>query len=404
MNRRAPGSLVGFGDLGKEALAMRSGDLPYIVALLDDPSPVVQAEINSALTAAASHLGQFFEEQKERLGREDRLKVHRFLVRWRKAQVLRSWSGWVHQFFGGGYAGSWECLQYEKAHAALDVFASSILESTSLHEQLDELAGSLRQRVTSDETLFEALFPGRFEGQTDGYYNPDKSYLARVLRLQTGNPISLASIFILVGSRLGLSLRPCNFPGHFLARSAQGTHFYDCFRAEKHGPELSLELRGGRPPQEFEHYLAGEVPTETVVARVLRNLVAAYFTEERATEGNLFHLLYKDLLARQGGLGLEYALREPIYGLGQVVSHRDKEFRGVIVDYNLYDSSQEGLAHEPVYSVLVHESPQVASVRESRLYLDKSGSLVAHPFVGHFFSKYENGSYLRNSRAWMEKK
>jgi regulator of sirC expression with transglutaminase-like and TPR domain len=55
-----------------------------------------------------------------------------------------------------------------------------------------------------------------FSGNVKDYYDPQNSYLNRVLDTHHGIPITLALIHISVGSRLGLSVRGINFPGHFL--------------------------------------------------------------------------------------------------------------------------------------------------------------------------------------------
>ena len=120
---------------------------------------------------------------------------------------------------------------------------------------------------------------------------------------------------------------------------------------------------------------------------------------EQRQEANLFTLLFKDLNARSGGLGAGCALREPLFFPGQLVQHKSKGYRGVVVDYDLYLAQEDGTTHQPTYRILVHGSPHVASAAEAQLQGD-DGGLVAHPYVSIFFSRFENGVYLRNSRPW----
>jgi hemimethylated DNA binding protein len=382
---------------------MRDQDLPHLLKLMPDESAVVQSEVQSALLSVASRLNVLLEEYQ--VDFPVRLQIHQRLISWRRGQLLRAWSQWLREWSEssqlveddqtGQKNQIWSPQLLESAHVALQQFYGSILEPLPLPTLLDELAKEIKGQPT-----FTALFPDRLAGNIENYYSPDNSMLGRVLSSGKGNPISLASLLILISHRKGESIRGCNLPAHFLAKNPESTQFYDCFRGEVHDPQLSLELRAKLSESELQGYLKENLGVSTMVSRTLRNLVGAYLEQEKSLEGNLFHFLYKDLCAREEGLGQEFGLREPVFHPGQLVSHKDKGFRGVIVDYRLYDNVHEGLPHEPLYRILVHGSPQVASARESRLTLDAAGNLVAHPFIKHFFSKFDKGGYVRNARPW----
>ncbi len=55
-----------------------------------------------------------------------------------------------------------------------------------------------------------------FSGNATNYYDPENSYLNRVLDTRHGIPITLALIHISIGSQLGLPVHGISFPGHFL--------------------------------------------------------------------------------------------------------------------------------------------------------------------------------------------
>ena len=61
-----------------------------------------------------------------------------------------------------------------------------------------------------------------FSGDSKDYYNPDNSYLNRVLETRRGIPISLALVYISVGEALGLCIEGVGFPGHFLLKLSAG--------------------------------------------------------------------------------------------------------------------------------------------------------------------------------------
>ena len=83
-----------------------------------------------------------------------------------------------------------------------------------------------------NEFLFGEL---GFIGNEKNYYDPENSYLNRVIDRRTGNPISMCLIYLLLGRRLGLPLAGIGFPGHFLCRyqTSQEEHYIDVFNGGK---------------------------------------------------------------------------------------------------------------------------------------------------------------------------
>ena len=47
------------------------------------------------------------------------------------------------------------------------------------------------------------------------YYDPENSYLNRVMDRRTGNPINLCLLYILLARRLRLPVAGIGLPGHF---------------------------------------------------------------------------------------------------------------------------------------------------------------------------------------------
>jgi regulator of sirC expression with transglutaminase-like and TPR domain len=107
----------------------------------------------------------------------------------------------------------------------------------------DSYAGDLRERIdfgacpenilaTINQYLFADL---GFIGNESNYYDPDNSYLNRVLDRRTGNPISLCLVYLLISRRLRLPIAGIGMPGHFLIRfqSSTGEVFIDAFNRGK---------------------------------------------------------------------------------------------------------------------------------------------------------------------------
>ena len=81
-------------------------------------------------------------------------------------------------------------------------------------EQIQDMAESPVALVNS---LIQFIHVAEaFSGNATNFYDPENSYLNRVLDTRHGIPITLALIHISIGSRLGIPVRGVSFPGHFL--------------------------------------------------------------------------------------------------------------------------------------------------------------------------------------------
>src|SRR5580698_7250480 len=82
------------------------------------------------------------------------------------------------------------------------------------------LRGDLERRVAGlSQFLFDDL---RFRGNVQDYYDPDNSYLNRVLDRRLGLPITLSVVTMAVAVRAGLTVHGVGLPGHFVAKAVDG--------------------------------------------------------------------------------------------------------------------------------------------------------------------------------------
>jgi len=94
--------------------------------------------------------------------------------------------------------------------------------------RLDEMAAKVKAGLRGGEVfttqiahLNRVLFDEMgFRGNRDEYYDPRNSFLNDVLDRRVGIPISLSTIYLEVGRRIGCPLDGVAFPGHFLVRFA----------------------------------------------------------------------------------------------------------------------------------------------------------------------------------------
>ena len=100
------------------------------------------------------------------------------------------------------------------------------LDVQQVLSDVDHLAARLARRVAEGagavdrlRALNQLFFADLgFGGNVNDYYNPDNSYLHRVLHTRRGIPISLAVLWLELAQGLGLNVQGIGFPGHFLVQ------------------------------------------------------------------------------------------------------------------------------------------------------------------------------------------
>jgi regulator of sirC expression with transglutaminase-like and TPR domain len=153
-------------------------------------------------------------------------------------------------------------------------------------EKLDAMAAEVRsrlgRRVSGEEavkTMSRYLFTEQgFRGNSKNYYEPDNSYLNRVLERRCGIPLSLSVLYLLVGQRLGLPVYGVGMPGHFLVKYESDRYkvFVDAFNGgalltEKDCARFLVQAGYGFE----ERYLYKSQP-RAILSRMLKNLVVIY--------------------------------------------------------------------------------------------------------------------------------
>ena len=264
--------------------------LTHLVDLLDDDSPTVQAAVWRELKAYGPGL-------EEELARQNLRLETKHLDRWPalegknfRSALLTQWPSWFDL--------EGEKLQLETAYSLLSDYQGRYAQPGRLKLLLDGLAHEFFETVEISDSyeLTRFLFQTKGLGSGSGdYYSPEKSDLARVIELRGGNPISLTSIYMLVGQRLGIDIQGCNFPGHFLGRTLVGNEvvLVDCFnqgRFLKAHEFVDLSPSSDAEVREIVHRPAS---VETMLTRVLNNLIIAYDSVEDPDSSSLMRELIR---------------------------------------------------------------------------------------------------------------
>jgi regulator of sirC expression with transglutaminase-like and TPR domain len=264
----------------------RAGErLTALLALLDDPDPEVQASVRRQLVeigaAAVPPLRMIVDH-----GADDhvRLTARRMIRRIGLEQFRRAMRAQIAR-------ANRDELDLEEAAFAIARVAYPELDSAEYTPQLDAMAAELQGRLRPDHTamdqvrtmsayLIEEL--GYHACRQENYYDPENSYVNRVIDRRIGIPISLCAVFLFLARRLSVPLFGVAFPAHFLLKykSADTEFFVDPFNGgtilDMSQIEETLRAIGIQPSAQFTE----PASTRQILMRMIRNLVEIY----RATE------------------------------------------------------------------------------------------------------------------------
>lgn len=250
--------------------------LPFLLKLLDDRSPRVQAKVRGALrsfgpslrrelTALMARddfsLNRLQQEALDDFFAELAIEQDDFTTLW--GTVQNSADEWFKLETALAFLARW---QFELEEISLS-------ENAPLGILLDELAQDYRETELPLEALSLDLWlfgeRGLGGAGSDNYYSPLNCNLVHVVQSGAGLPLSLAAIFMLTGYRLGIEVHGCAFPSHFLARS--GTLFFDCYNGGR-----VLEPRESSAILKVMPDAMSPFSAAPIIARMLFNLINAY--------------------------------------------------------------------------------------------------------------------------------
>lgn len=251
--------------------------LPHLLKLLDDESPVVKESVMRELSEFGPSLQRELSKLKITLSKDQQQLIANLLDEYNRTWLREAWPSlreiadkkkkletalsWIAEFqYGRGYP-------------------------TKLTPLLDKLADDFEGTIKKKDalTLAQFLFTKRqLRGAESDYHNPLNSNLVYVIEQKRGNPISLASIYLLVGNRLDFDIQGINLPGHFLARAAVGKQNYivDCFKGGRCLDVNDLITLNNGALIPLSDLLQFECDGSAIIVRTLRNLVNAYEQEQ----------------------------------------------------------------------------------------------------------------------------
>ncbi len=240
---------------------------------------------------------------------------------------------------------------------ALGQDTCSTLDFEALQIEIDTQAQTLKQRLPKEAQHVQRLrMLNRFffqelgfAGNINNYYDPDNSYIHRVIASRRGIPISLAVIYMELAQQIDLNVVGVSFPGHFLIKLVvpSGEIVLDPLNGQSLSrEELEERLEPYVDPEEYENpiplelYLRAAHPRE-ILTRMLRNLKSIYMDK------------------KQWDRILEIQQRLVILLPDEIVERRD---RGIA--YSHRNAPEEALKDLEAYLALRPQAEDAESVRK----------------------------------------
>ncbi len=252
-----------------------------LLRLLSDPNAKVAATIQDQLARLGAPVLPFL----EKAGREEALlqpRLDSIKEEIHFGQVKEEFQAFVSQH---ARQGDWE-------HGAFLIAKIAYPDLSIPHyvECLDQLAEEFRTKWhTAEDTSGKAarllsnfLFKDKgFSGNREEYYEPDNSFVNRVIETRQGIPISLSALYVFVGQRLNLPVVGVGMPGHFLVKLEGETpaQFVDCFNGGTILSEKDCEQFITASGMAYDPQFLEKSSTPSMLARMLRNLLSIYEQE-----------------------------------------------------------------------------------------------------------------------------
>jgi regulator of sirC expression with transglutaminase-like and TPR domain len=168
-------------------------------------------------------------------------------------------------------------INVEAYQALLDSFAAELRERLYLTREPKEVLTRI------NAYLFEEL---GFSGNEENYYDPENSYLNRVMDRRTGNPINLSLLYMLLARRLRLPVTGIGLPGHFICRhqSSAAEIFIDAFNGGKFLSKADCVQYLAHANYSLRDDCLAPVSSRRMLLRICGNLHQTYLQLQRTEE------------------------------------------------------------------------------------------------------------------------
>lgn len=269
-----------------EPAPLSDQDKAALVRLLSDPDPEIFHPVSRNLLACGTEVRPWLQaglHSSDRLVRQHSWELITQLDRQRADSEFISFCN------RGG-----ENLNLEKGTWLLTRTAFPHLDQHQYQGVLDEFSERVRKACDPQQShpatlmaINRVLFRvERFRGDKTNYYDPQNSYLHRVMDRRLGNPISLCLVYLFVARRLNLPVVGVAMPGHFILRlqSPTFTIFVDPFNGGNFLTHSECADRLKRCGYGFESDFLTPASPRRILMRICSNLHQIYQKEKHLGE------------------------------------------------------------------------------------------------------------------------
>jgi regulator of sirC expression with transglutaminase-like and TPR domain len=256
-------------------------ELQALITLLDDPDTTVQDAVHARLYELGRRVIPFLQEAVKKAETPVQSRIDQLIHTMHFSEIEQHWKSIMRM------------PNAELEHGALLLALHRFpgLNIKAYQARLDAMAEQIRPRIESASGVGKAFVLSTyvcselgFRGNTAHYSDPGNSYLNCVIDSRQGIPVTLCTIFILLGQRLGLPVFGVNMPAHFLAKYKDDRHevYFDLFNG---GNPIMKEqciqflLKAGIKPQ-AKYFQAAN--GQTILLRMICNLLAVSQSEEQS--------------------------------------------------------------------------------------------------------------------------
>lgn len=186
-----------------------------LVSLIDEPDPVVYADISRSIEAFGSEIIPFLEgawESEPQPPLQRRLEDMIHSIQYKK--VCEDLEQWVTTGATDLLEGCLILARYQYPH----------LRETDISFELGKIRKDIWLELNDNLTALEQIKVFNyvffelhgFHGNIEKYHAPENSFLNKVLETKSGNPLSLSIVYMLVAQSLDLPVKGVNLPEHFI--------------------------------------------------------------------------------------------------------------------------------------------------------------------------------------------
>jgi regulator of sirC expression with transglutaminase-like and TPR domain len=255
-----------------------SRELYALYSLLDDPQASVQNAVRERIMTLGEDSVAGLRELTELHGNLHQDVVQEMIDEIRRTMALRR--------LEREFSGPDEPVDLEEGAFILARYGFPEISTATYQRRLDDMAADIRVLAGTRATPLETFMKMRsylfsdlgFIGNREDYYNPNNSFINKVIDYRKGIPITLSILLLALGKRVGISLNGIGMPMHFLVQYDDGSRmfFVDAFNSgiiiTRDQCRLMLSSSGIRLTPE----MLAPVPTRDIIERMWRNLFLAY--------------------------------------------------------------------------------------------------------------------------------